>query len=102
MVQLIETHRERLSEICRARAVRRLEVFGSVVTNEFDPQSSDLDFLVEFGDLGGRSRFSNYFELKRELESLFDRRVDLVEPGGIRNPYFQQQVDANRVIVYAS
>lgn len=102
MIQLIETHRERLSEICRTRAVRRLEVFGSAVTDEFDPDSSDLDFLVEFGDLGERSRFSNFFALKRDLETLFDRPVDLVEPGGIRNPYFRRQVEEHRVLVYAA
>ena len=79
-----------------------MEAFGSVLTDEFEPSSSDLDFLVEFGDLGGRSRFSNYFALKRELEALFDRRVDLVEPGGIRNSYFRQQVEANRVVIYAA
>jgi uncharacterized protein len=44
----LEQHRERLAELCRRYGVRRLELFGSAARGQFDPATSDLDFLVLF------------------------------------------------------
>jgi hypothetical protein len=48
MQPLIEASRAQLAQLCREHHVRRLEVFGSAARADFDPASSDLDFLVEF------------------------------------------------------
>ena len=85
MVRLLDKNREGLIELCRTYHVKRLDVFGSVATGDLD-SSSDIDFLVEFDDTVRPRRFDNYFDLHRALEKLFARQVDLVEPGGLRNP----------------
>ena len=64
--------------LCRRLGVARLDVFGSAATGAFDPQRSDIDFIVEFGNLPGTSLFERYFEMKESLQALFERPVDLV------------------------
>jgi predicted nucleotidyltransferase len=101
MSSVIEQKRSVLEEICRRFHVIRLEVFGSATGPEFDEQSSDLDFLVEFDDVPPGGRFDAYFGLHRALRDLFSRPVDLVEPDGMRNPYFIRRVNESRRLVYA-
>lgn len=82
--------------------VRRLEVFGSATRDDFDPASSDIDFLVEFEPGTQRSALDLYFGFKEELEALFARPVDLVMPAAIRNPYVRAEIDRARQLVYAA
>ncbi len=101
MVSLIDKHREELIALCRKYHVERLDVFGSAASGDFI-KSSDIDFLVEFDSEVTPCRFDNYFNLHRALENLFARPVDLVEPGGLRNPYFIHQVNQTRKQIYAA
>lgn len=101
MVSLIKKYQNELTQLCRKYHVRRLDVFGSAATGKFE-SSSDIDFLVEFESEVKQRRFDNYFDLHRALEQLFARPVDLVEPGGLRNPYFIRQVNQTRKQVYVS
>lgn len=75
----------------------------SAATGEFKPETSDIDFLVEFDpnhEMG--PWLSEYFGLKDELEHLFGRKVDLVMIGALRNPYFIEQVNCSRTLLYAA
>ena len=63
-------------------------MFGSAVTDRFDPERSDVDFLVEFQHVA--ASLQNYFGLKEALEELLGRPVDLVAPRALRNPYFAE------------
>ena len=101
MVSLIDKHHEALVALCRKYHVERLDVFGSAARGDF-VKSSDIDFLVEFDSEVTQRRFDNYFELHRALEKLFARPIDLVEPGGLRNPYFIRQVNQTRKQIYAA
>lgn len=102
MIELITQRRNELAELCRRFHVARLEVFGSAAAGDFDSENSDLDFLVEFGDLPDGERFDTYFDLLDALEELFDRRIDLVEADALSNPYFIRRVNESRRPVYAS
>ena len=51
MVFPIARHRDELEKLCRRYQVWRLELFGSAASGEFDPNTSDLDFLVMFEEL---------------------------------------------------
>ena len=102
MIALIEQHRAELEALCRKYCVKKLEVFGSASDGTFDPQRSDVDLLVEFLPLGPGQLFDFFFELKDDLQGLFGRRVDLVLPRAIRNPYFQKSVDQSRRVLYAA
>ena len=68
----------------------------------FDTAASDLDFFVDFEDLGWRGSFKRFMGFKLELEDLLGRPVDLVEPKAIANPYFAQVANEQRVLVYAA
>lgn len=92
----------RLREICRAFGVQRLEMFGSALRGDFDPERSDVDFLVEFAPLPAGSYSSNYFGLMEALEQLFERPVDLVVGSAIRNPYFRESIGRSKALLYAA
>jgi len=102
MTHIIEQNKQKLIDICRKYHVNTLDVFGSAATGEFDEHTSDIDLLVEFDSSVGANRFDNYFALLEELKSLFQRPVDLVEPGGLRNPYFIDSVNDTRRTIYAA
>jgi predicted nucleotidyltransferase len=100
--RIVTEHRAELGDLCRRFHVARLELFGSAATDEFDPQRSDLDFLVTFGDVPTGERFDAFFGLQQALGDLFDRSVDLVEAGAPRNPYFVRRLNESRRLVYAA
>jgi predicted nucleotidyltransferase len=102
MIDLIERHRAEVEALCRRYHVKRLELFGSAADGTFDPARSDLDFVLEFLPAAAGRVFHGYFDLKDDLERLFGRKVDLVMPGAIRNPYFRAAVDRQRMPVYVS
>jgi predicted nucleotidyltransferase len=91
---------DQLSNLCTLYGVKRLELFGSASRNDFDLAKSDLDFLVEFVETQSRGAFDRYFGLKEALEQLFQRSIDLVEVKAIKNPYFRQTVERDKVLVY--
>lgn len=90
-----------IAELCQRFHVRRLSIFGSAVTSAFDPETSDVDFLVEFDD-GATDLFGAYFDLKEALETLLGRPVDLVTPKSLENPYFAESVERTRRDLYAA
>jgi hypothetical protein len=90
-----------IAELCRRYGVRRLEVFGSAARGQdFDPSCSDVDFLVDLASDGDASPFEAFFGLKRELEALLGRPVDLVSPSALVNPYVLRTIEQSREPVY--
>jgi uncharacterized protein len=72
-----------IAELCRRHGVARLEVFGSATRDaDFDPGTSDADFLVTF-TAAARNDLGTYLDLKEALETLLGRRVDLLERDAI-------------------
>jgi predicted nucleotidyltransferase len=103
MIPEIEKHRDEIIAICEEFEVRRFYLFGSATSKDYDPERSDLDFLViypddyDYGPFGAR-----YLEMKERLEHLFQRRVDLVMGRNLRNPVFIDSVRATRRLLYAA
>jgi predicted nucleotidyltransferase len=102
MEAMIEAKRGAIADLCRRYRVRKLELFGSASRGLFDPQTSDLDFLVEFDAVPPGEHAHCYFGLLFALTDLFGRDVDLVELGAIRNPYFLRAIATDRVVLYAA
>ena len=101
-INVIERLREDVAALCRQSGARRLDVFGSAARDDFDPATSDIDFLVDFDDdLPPRAYAQAYFTLKESLERLFGRPADLVTSSSVDNPYFRERIDAERKPVYA-
>ena len=98
----LEQRQAELEMLCRRYGVRRLELFGSAATGHNQPGESDLDFLVEFGPLPPGGYADAYFGLLESLEALFGRKVDLVVPSAVRNPYFLKAIEETRTLLYAA
>ncbi|MBC8108537.1 MAG: nucleotidyltransferase domain-containing protein [Anaerolineae bacterium] len=97
----MEQHREEINALCRKYGVRRLELFGSAASGEFDPTASDLDFFVEFISYE-RGIADRWFGLGEDLEALFQRKVDLVSARAATNRYFLEVANRHRVALYAA
>lgn len=103
MIALIEDRRAEVAEICRRYGVERLDLFGSAAESGFDPERSDLDFIVAFERRDPPDLFRRYFGLEEDLEKLFGRKVDLVMEGALeKNRRFAANVAGSRVTLYGS
>ncbi len=103
MHAIITEKREELAEICRRYDVERLEVFGSAARGtDFNPETSDADFLVKFRPQNDRATLQQYFDFAEELRQTLGCPVDLVESEAIRNPYLCVAINKSRELVYAS
>lgn len=98
-MNLIRKHKTKLTTLCKKYKVKELYVFGSVLT-EFFNKNSDIDFLVKFGDVELFNYFDNYMDFKESLETLFERKVDLVEIQTLKNPILKRSIDRNKTILY--
>ena len=102
MQPIITENREKIAELCRRHHVRRLSVFGSAVRDDFDPERSDVDLLVDFDHLNELEYAPNWFSFLRSLDSLFGREVDLLTETQIKNPYLRRSIEADKVTLYAA
>jgi predicted nucleotidyltransferase len=98
----IDKHRAELGGLCRRYRVLSLSLFGSATRDDFDPERSDYDFLVEFEALPPGQYADAYFGLLESLVRLMGRPVDLVVASAIKNPYFRQSVEQTRALLYAA
>ena len=94
----LSAYQSRLSELCHSLSVRRLELVGSAAREDFRPESSDIDVLIEFE--GNHALFDRYFELKFGLESIFGRKVDVIQSGAIKNPHLRASLEQDRIAIY--
>ena len=99
-MNIIEKHIEQLNAICEKYGVDKLFAFGSVVTERFDLDKSDLDFFVEMTAMPPLERGEKLMDLWTALEKLFGRKVDLLTDQPIKNPYFKKSVEATKRLIY--
>ncbi|MGH3089444.1 MAG: nucleotidyltransferase family protein [Rubrobacteraceae bacterium] len=102
MFRLSNTEKEAVEEVCERRGVSRLDLFGSAVGDTFDPERSDLDFVVSFAPRTPAKLFDRYFGLKEDLSRIFCREVDVMMEGAMRNPHFAKSVNESRTPLYAA
>jgi uncharacterized protein len=101
MISIVEDRRAEVAALCERYGVKRLDLFGSAAGDGFDPEASDLDFIVSFERRDPPELFDRYFGLKEDLEALFGRRVDLVMEGALeKNRRFAKSVEDSRVLLY--
>ncbi len=101
MIALIHDNRERITELCEAYGVRKLELFGSAATGTFERTSSDLDFIVDHGDYEqGVAR--RYIDFCKRLEAIVERPVDVITVRQIVNPYFRAELDSTREPIFVA
>lgn len=99
MASRIELDKARISEFCRKHQIRRLSLFGSVLRDDFRPDS-DVDVLVEF-EPTARIGLIGLAALEIELSEILGRKADLRTPQDLSR-YFREQVLASAEVQYAS
>lgn len=102
MIGMLESKRKKIAEACARYHVARLHVFGSALRNDFKPDESDLDFLVEFAPMEPYARVDAYFGILEELRALLNVKVDLVMAGAVKNPYIVREIERTKEVLYAA
>lgn len=92
----IDVPKSDIEEFCRRHYIRKLAFFGSVIRDDFGPES-DVDVLVEFepGHVPGLA----FFGIQDELSGLLGRPVDLNTPGCFRSP-LRERIKKEAKVVY--
>ncbi len=95
----IKTNIKKIIDLCNNNRVVSLFAFGSVIEDKLKP-NSDIDLLVDIDERDPLKYSDYYFNIKFELEKIFNRDIDLLEKKGLRNPYFKKQIEKKGVVIY--
>jgi len=96
----INISEHKLADICRRFGVVELALFGSVLRDDFRPDS-DIDTLVTFTPERKVDLF-DFAELQLALKDCFGRPVDVVEKAALTNPYRRQTILSSAEVIYAA
>lgn len=100
MKKLLEKNKKELISICKSLDIKRLYVFGSILTNKFDDKS-DIDFLISFSDDIDIEKYTdNYFTLHYKLRELFDRDIDIITERSLSNPFLIDSINETKQLIY--
>jgi predicted nucleotidyltransferase len=98
-MKTLSAYKNEINALCANHKVRSLYAFGSVLTPNFNT-NSDIDLIVDFKEIDVKDYADNYFDFKFSLQDIFNRPVDLLEEQAIKNPYFKEELNKKKVIVY--
>lgn len=101
MQAFIKDKIEDLKVLCQKYDVNTMHVFGSASTDKFNSES-DVDILIAFKDISIDQYTDNYFNLHDDLESLLERKIDLLTENSLSNPYFIESVEETKQLLYAA
>jgi predicted nucleotidyltransferase len=102
-IELLSVKRAEIESLCKVYAVKRLQLFGSAATGNWDPTTSDFDFIVEFDHAPNAMHlFDQYLQFKEGLEAILERTIDLVELSAVRNGYFLRNLERTARDWYAA
>lgn len=89
-----------LRALCCRSGVQQLYLFGSAVTERFDPIRSDVDTLVTLQAMLPLEQGERLLHLWAELETLLQRRVDLLTQDSLQNPFLKAEVERTKQLIY--
>lgn len=99
-MNIINDNIYKLFALCKKHKVKKLYVFGSILTPRFN-ENSDIDILVDFNSEVDHNNYAdNFFELYHALKDLFNRDVDLVDESSVKNPYFKEELEETKHLIY--
>ena len=104
MIEAIKNNIRRIEDACKTMKVKSLYLFGSAARGNDFNENSDLDFLFTFirNENGFPVSGYDYFDLLFKLEEITGRKIDLVAEEKIRNKYFLDRINKEKVPVYES
>lgn len=97
----LQQHLLAIQTLCKSHKVKQLWVFGSVLRPDFSA-TSDVDCLYEMDDqhIAEDEWYGAFWGFLDALEHLLQRKVDIIWYSGIKNPYFKEEVDETKVLIY--
>lgn len=100
-MKLIALNMDKIVALCRKYKVAKLWVFGSILTDRFN-EDSDVDFSVSFDkkNIPLLDYADNYLDFLDELKTLLSREVDLITEDSLSNPYFIQNLNSTKKLIY--
>lgn len=99
-MHLINDNIHRLFALCKKYKVRKLYLFGSILTSKFN-ENSDIDILVNFNsEIDHNTYADNFLDFYHALKSLFNRDIDLVDETAVKNPYFKEELEETKHLIY--
>lgn len=81
--------------LCETHQVKELYAFGSVVNGSFTDKS-DIDLLVEINESNPIKKGKLLLSLYAQFEKLFNKKIDLLTPGSIRNAILEEHIDTSK------
>jgi predicted nucleotidyltransferase len=96
----IELPADKIGDLCQRYLVREMALFGSVLRDDFNPDKSDIDVLVEF-EPEAKIDLVDLSGLRLRLIALFGQEVDLVSKKNLK-PFLKDEVLANMVVIFAA
>ncbi len=100
--QYLDSKQEGIEVLCRKYAVSRLRLFGSALGEHCNLETSDFDFLAEFGPSLGMNAFDQYMGFVLDMEALLACKVDVVDWNAAKNPFFRRLADQSANELYAA
>ena len=98
----LKTTPDKLNAFCQRWQVIELGLFGSVLRDDFSPDS-DVDVLIRFNSEADRRwNLFDLIKMQHELEALFQRPVDLTESSSLQNPYRRAEILQTQQVIYSS
>ena len=95
----VQVDRDAIAEFCRRHRIRKLAFFGSVLRDDFGP-NSDVDVLVEFEEDAHVSLF-DIVRMEEELSAILGRKADMRTPQDLSR-YFRDRIMRTAVVQYAA
>lgn len=91
-MHVIPSHIDQIRKLCIANKVKSLFAFGSVVRNDFNPES-DIDLMVEIDEKEPLAYAANYFNLKFQVENLLHKEIDLLGQKAFHSTLLKEEID---------
>jgi predicted nucleotidyltransferase len=86
--------------LCKEHKVKELYIFGSRGKGGHPTKNSDFDLMVEIDEPNPINRGQLLLSLYNKFERLFNQKIDLITPGSIKNPIFEEYVGTSKQLIY--
>lgn len=101
MVKKIQEILPAIRALCQKHKIEKLWLFGSALDEHSFLESSDVDFLYQLLPISsGREYLDNLYNFRQGLKTLLQREVDILEYKKFQNPYFREEVENTKVLIF--
>lgn len=102
MAPIVQKHLAEIRALCTKYKMNRVWLFGSALDSISFRETSDIDFLYEPAKelMTVREFLDNPLKIKQELAALLDRQIDWVRYLSFRNPYFREEVESTKELIF--